>query len=162
MSGEPPHYEIDPNRIRVRGREELEAIALSATVDASGVQVTVRTGAVSSREIQLSYADISSVETTEELTYGLVLVTDDSEYTITNVTANDEEFAEIVSFVRDRIRRHDSGQGNRTASGSSDPAGDTSAQSGAANAAELQKWVELNEQGVISDAELEEKKRELL
>lgn len=160
MSDGPPTHEIDPNRVRVEGREELDAVALSASLTDRTIQVSVRTGAVGSRDIELSYDDVEAVAAAQELSYALVVETDDAEYTITNITASREEITEIVEFVRGRMRSTgaDGSQANGAASGASasDDGGSTSA------ADELQKWVELNEQGVITDAELEEKKEELL
>lgn len=171
MSNRAPKYDIDPNRLRVDGPETYEAVAIAMEIDRDGVRIDARTGTVSSQNIELSYGEIEAVETVEELAYALVVDTEGTQYTVTNVTASERKIDEITAYVRDQIRRFqrngtqpgaDTGPttNGATANGANADKDDGSAEISAAE--ELQKWVELNEQGVISDEELEEKKRKLL
>jgi hypothetical protein len=164
MSEGPNTYDIDPSRVRVQGAEELDAVALSATVDDRQIRVEARTGAISTREFVLRYDDVDAVDVVRDLSYALVLETVDAEYKITNVTANGDEIDEIAEFVRtrmDKARRDEPRQNGTSPDAAS--GGQASTSDGQVSAAdELQRWVELNEKGVISDAELEEKKEELL
>lgn len=164
MSDGAPEYVIDPNRIRAVGAEEFEAVALSLSLDEAGVTVEVRTGAFSDRTVELDYSEVVAVDRLEELAYALVFETDDTEYIVTNVSANADEVAEMVEFVRRQMRRVRRQSESTDDAGASPTAGDggTAASGGESAAAELQRWTELYEQGVISEDELEEKKRELL
>lgn len=156
MSDGAPKYDINPNRVRVEGAEPFEAVALSTEIDESGVRINARTGTVTNRRIELSYDDIEAVDMVDELVYTLVFEAEGRQYTVTNVTASDDEIAEIVDYVRRQMRSP------RTNGRQPDPASDSGEEAETSTADELKKWVELNEQGVITDEELEAKKRELL
>jgi len=162
MSDGAPEYVIDPNRIRATGDEEFEAVALSLSIGDGGVTVEVRTGAFSDRTVELDYEAIVAVDRLEELAYALVFETADTEYTVTNVSANDAKVAEVVEYVRERARRARQRQQSSADSGDAAADGSGDAVGGESAAAELQRWTDLYEQGVISEAELEQKKRELL
>lgn len=162
MSNGASNYEIDPSRIRMSGDEAFEAIALSAEINETGVHIAARTGSVSTREIELPYEDIDSVGAEEGLLYALVLEADGTRYALTNVAANESQIQEIIGDVRTAIEEANSPSVNGQ---QPEPDGATetdSADAPTSDADELQKWVELHEQGVISDEELEQKKRELL
>lgn len=156
MSDGVPEYDINPNRVRVEGEEPFEAVALSTTIDKSGVRINARTGSVTNRFIELSYDEIEAVDKVDELVYALVIEAEGQRYTMTNVTASDDEIAEIIDYIRRQIRSQ------RTNGRQSDPAPEANGEAETSTADELSKWAELNEQGVISDEEFEEKKREFL
>lgn len=163
MSNGAPNYEIDPSRIRISGDETSEAIAVSAEINETGIQITARTGSVSTREIELLYDDIDSVSSKKELLYALVLEAGETTYALTNVAANESQIQEITGDVRTAIEATNSVDVNgQQAKTSTTDAEDSNADTSTSDADELQKWVELNEQGVISDEELEEKKQQLL
>lgn len=175
MSDAAPEYVIDPNRVRATGAEDLDAVALSLRIGDGGVVVGLRTGAFTDRTLELSYDELVAVDAVSELSYGLVVETAETAYTVTNVTASDDEIDAIVRYVRERVREarrareterddgvDDSGpDGESTENGSAD-GDDPDATGGESAATELQRWTDLYEQGVITEEELQEKKRELL
>lgn len=151
-------YHIEPNRVRATGAEEFEAVAMQLSIDPSGVELELRTGALSTRTVELSYEDLDGVETVEKLSHALVLEADGTRYTVTNVTADERELRELLASLQEYLER----------AGAHDPAqpddgtesGHTPRNAGAVD--ELERWVDPHEQGVISEEELEQKKRELL
>lgn len=153
-------YEVDPNYLRISGEEDLDAVAVYLVVDDSGVQFCARTGSLSKRTFDLSYDEIDSVETVQDLSYGLVIENGKNEYTLTNVAADSDRIEEITGAIRASI-----GAGGENAGDTVDSSGDPSKNGhadGKTPADRLQKWADLHEQGIITKEEFEKKKRELL
>jgi hypothetical protein len=182
MANGPPDYTLDPTRIRTTGEASVEGTVVSASITDTGVQITVRSGSISSRDVTLTYDEIVTVETVEELSHSLVIGAGGTEYVLMNVTIDEDRILELANAVKQGVRQaRTPGSGSErsesTRSGGSEPAPDgeggtgerrdstetTSADGSPQSAAdELKKWVELHEQGVITDEELEQKKQELL
>jgi hypothetical protein len=151
--------ELDPNQLRASGDRSFDEIVLSAAVTPDGIQVETRSGSISTNEIEIAYDDLVAVTSKQELSFALVFETTDTEYVLTNVTPDPNRIEELVATIRERIDP----QSSRIPSSDGGAADSGSATGDSTSAAdELQKWVELHEQGVISDVELEQKKRELL
>lgn len=153
-------YKAEPNRLYVKGEHELDAIAVSLLVDSSGVHICARTGSVTKQTFDLSYDDITSVETIQNLSYDLVLHNGTREYHLTNVAADSDRIAEIVEAIRDSLSGG-TDDSQATMAGSDGPSKNGQA-SGKAPVERLEKWADLCEQGVINENELQKKKRELL
>lgn len=167
MADESVRFTSNPNELRAAGREEMEAIALSLTIDKGGVVVEARLGTFTKREVELTYGQMSDVEVTEAISFGLVFYTPGTTYTVTNVTSDRREADEMAEFVLGQIRRA-SGTEQTNAGGANGGRNTASAptdggQESAPDATEqIQKWAQLHEQGIISDEEFEQKKRDLL
>jgi len=192
MSDETVRFRADPNRLRAEGGEELDAIAMSLEVDDEGVHLTLRTGSFTKRTLDVPYEAVVATGYEEGLTYDLVLDADGTTYRVTNVTADESEMRELLAFVRDRMRAArqvgTTTTGSDRAAGGPDPAAnepaaadgagqssgeqpstgqsarvaDEAAAGGESVTEQLREWAELRDQGIVSEAEFEEKKRELL
>jgi len=153
------NIELDANRVRASGAESFEEIVVSAAISPDCISIETRTGSISADELELSYEELEVVDSKRELSFALVFETTDTEYVLTNVTPDPNRIEDLVATIRERIDP----QGSRIPSSDGGAADSRSATGGSTSAAdELQKWVELYEQGVIDEAELEQKKRELL
>lgn len=189
MSEETVRFRADPNRLLAEGDEGIDAPAMSFEVDDDGLRLTARTGTLTKRTFEFAYADVTAVDYDEGLTYDLLFEADGTTYRVTNVTADQSEVRDLVAFVRDRgeeARRRERATGESTtddggASGSpnastngaagADPDPGTGSGGGAAAdgsgatadvAEQLREWAALREEGIITEEEFEEKKRDLL
>lgn len=180
MVGEP---QLDPNRLRVDDGNAADDVVVSASIEADATRVDVRRG-VGTRTVEIPHNALSTVDYDRGLNFDLVLTADETTYRLTSVTASRSEVESIVDIVREARRERvgsvaDGGspdpepapsdlnpdpEPDRDSDLSSDPdpnagsgpGGDTTAPD------ELRKWAQLRDEGVITEAEFEEKKAELL
>jgi hypothetical protein len=190
------HFEATPNEVLISGAENPTLAARRLVVDDDGVHVVARGGLLGgSREIDLPCAAVVDVRAEEAITYELVVETDDTTYTVTNVTGDEDEAEAITAFVADRAGLRPAGSAGdgtgpeavsdggdarsgvgadgadatgasgsgRTNAGGSDGGTTTGGPSGDSDvAAQLREFAQLRDDGIITDAEFERKKRDLL
>lgn len=173
--------EIDPNRLRIDGGDAADDVVVSASIETDATRVEVR-GGVATRTVEIPHDGLSAVDYDRGLNYDLVLTADGTTYRLTNVTASREEIESIADAIRQARRERagsvtdggspDAGAGRSgdaaavggtpDGTGDSDGSGSAADPDGTTAADELRKWARLRDDGVITEAEFEQKKAELL